>query len=76
MYGDFGDGLSYTVRIDHTKHMSAVILLAVNGRTMRNHLPLGRYGKGCVYTQSDVSGIVLSHLEALSDLANRIAQEI
>ena len=76
MYGIFGGGLSHTVHINNTKHMSAVILSAVDDRTMRNHQPLGRYSKGCVHTQSDVLGIVLSHFEALSDLANRIAREM
>ena len=56
--------------------MSAVILSAVDDRTMRNHQLLGRYGKGCVHTKSDVLGIVLSHFGALSDLANRIAREM
>ena len=39
----FGGDQSYTVRIDHTKYMSAVILSAVDSRTMRNHQPLGRW---------------------------------
>ena len=54
-------GLLHAVRINNTKHVSAVILSAVDDRTMRNHQPLGTYSKGCVHTQSDVLGIMLSH---------------
>ena len=63
MYGRctviFGGNLLHAVHIDLTKHLSAVILSAVDSHTVRNYQPLGRWvGTGRdVYVHTIIWGV-------------------